>query len=77
MGNVISLPVLPALHVVFVVVAPVAGTRVEAPVDPVGDRVILPVRQYPENLFSKRSGFCLLRSKLQNGYPKMTMIEIQ
>ena len=39
--------------------------------------VNLPVRQYPENLFSKRSGFRLLQSKLQNGYPKMTIIEIQ
>jgi len=77
MGTVMSPPVLPALHIVPVAVAPVAGTRVEAPVDPVGTRVIPSVRQYPENLFLKRSGFRLLQNKVQNGYPKMTLIEIQ
>jgi hypothetical protein len=50
MGNVMSPPVLPALHVIPVAVAPGAGTRVETPVDPVGDRVIPPVRQCPGNL---------------------------
>jgi hypothetical protein len=64
MGNVMSPPVLPAHHVVPVAVAPVAGTRVEAPVDPVGDRVIPPVRQYPGNL--------ILEEKRPSLTPKQT-----
>jgi len=77
MGTVMSPLVLPALHVVPAAVAPVAGTRVEAPIDPVGERVIPPVRQYPENPFLKRSGLRLLQSIMQNGYPEMKIVEIQ